>query len=63
MNGKPTDIELYRRHLDVLRRGRRDVVEHIASSREAIKHSLELLRLAGKIADEQRPFCSKRDPF
>jgi hypothetical protein len=37
-------------------------VPQVASSREAIKRSLELLRLAGTIGvgDEQKPFVSKR---
>ena len=65
MNGKPSDIELHRRHLDALRRGQGEVSEQVASSREAIKRSLESLRLAGTIGagDEQKPFVSKRDPF
>jgi hypothetical protein len=63
VGGKPGEIELHQRHLDALRRGQREVVEHVARSQEAIKRSLELLRLAGKIKDEQKPFSSKRDPF
>jgi hypothetical protein len=64
VNGKARDIELHQRHLDSLRRGQREVVEQVASSREAINHSLALLlRLVGKIEDEQNPFASKRDPF
>jgi hypothetical protein len=53
-----------RLHLDSLRRGQREVIEQVASSREAINQSLTLLlRLGGKIEDERNPFASERDPF
>jgi hypothetical protein len=63
VKGKPSDIELYQKYIDALRRGQREVDEQLASSREAIKHSLALLQLARKIEDEQKPFavCFKRD--
>jgi hypothetical protein len=41
-----------REHVRALRRGCGDVADHIASSREAIEHSVRLLRLAGKIEAE-----------
>jgi hypothetical protein len=60
VNSKPSDIELHRRHLDALRRGQGEVAEQVASSREAIKRSLEFLGLAGNIEDEQK---HKHEPF
>jgi hypothetical protein len=45
-------IAEFREHLKALRRERRDVADHITSSREAIEHSIRLLRLAGKIEAE-----------
>jgi hypothetical protein len=64
VNGKRRDIELHQGHLDSLRRGQREVIEQVASSREAINHSrVLLLRLVGKIEDERNPFASERDPF
>jgi hypothetical protein len=63
VNSDSTDTELHFRHLHALRRGQCEVIEQLARSREAIKRSLELIRLAGKIEHEQWPFASIRDPL
>src|SRR5262249_17830021 len=49
MASQSNEIIAFRGHLEALRNGCRDAAEHVASSRQAIEHSLALLRLAGEI--------------
>jgi len=53
MSRKSGEITSHREHLDILRRGRYDAAKHIATSREAIGHSLELLRIIDKEAEQR----------
>jgi hypothetical protein len=55
MNRLPDNItEAFNDHLKTLRGACGDAAEHVTKSREALKHSFALLRLADKIEAEQR---------
>ena len=51
MAWQSNEIAAFREHLEALRNECRDVAEHVARSRQAIEHSLALLRVAGKIEE------------
>ena len=55
MASQSDEIIAFREHVEALRNGCRDAAEHIANSRQAIEHSLALLRVAGKIKSERSP--------
>ena len=57
MNRKPQKCLTgeYQRDLDTLRRGNDDAAEHIATSQEAIKDSLALLRRSDRMKAAQKP--------
>jgi len=55
MASQSDEIIAFREHVEALRNGCRDAAEHVASSRQAIEHSLALLRLVGKIEADRSP--------
>ena len=50
----------HQKHLDAIRRGHAETVEHVATSQEAIEESLALLRRIDRIEAEQKPRTRRR---